>query len=143
MTRLIDLYQTAEEKSIMVDFFTLNKREALSIMDEEKMCYIAIDPSQLKDTSDETTKLAHELGHCCTGSFYNHYAACDIRQKHEIRADKWAIQCMISEEELDNAVADGYIEIWSLAEHFGVTEDFMKKAVCWYVYGNVNTELYF
>ena len=46
-------------------------------------------------------------------------------------------------EDLDVAVADGYTDIWSLAEHFGVTEDFMRKAVCWYTHGNLATELYF
>ena len=30
-----------------------------------------------------------------------------------------------------------------LAEYFEVTEDFMRKAVCLYVHGNVATELYF
>ena len=25
--------------------------------------------------------------------------------------------------------------MWDLAEHFGVTEDFMRKVVCWYTYG--------
>ena len=26
---------------------------------------------------------------------------------------------------------------------FGVTEEFMRKAVCWYTHGNLATELYF
>ena len=30
-----------------------------------------------------------------------------------------------------------------LAEYFGVTEDFRRKAVCWYTYGNLAAELYF
>ena len=41
------------------------------------------------------------------------------------------------------AVAEGYDQIWSLAEYFGVTEDFMRKALCWHVYGNVESQLYF
>ena len=49
----------------------------------------------------------------------------------------------VSEKELDEAIADGHTEIWDLAEYFGVTEDFMRKAVCWYTYGNLATELYF
>ena len=77
------------------------------------------------------------------GAFYNRWAVCDIRKKHELRADKWAIQRMIPEDELDLAVAEGYTDISSLAEHFGVTEEFMKKAVCWYTHGNLATELYF
>lgn len=50
---------------------------------------------------------------------------------------------MIPVVDLDEAVAEGHTELWDLAEYFGVTEDFVKKAVCWYTYGNLATELYF
>lgn len=88
-------------------------------------------------------KLGHELGYSVTGSFYNEYATCDVRRKHENRADKWAINEFVSEQELDEAIADGHTEMWDLADYFHVTEDFMKKAVCWYTHGNLATELYF
>ena len=39
--------------------------------------------------------------------------------------------------------SDGHTEMWDLADYFHVTEDFMRKAVCWYTYGNLATELYF
>lgn len=70
-------------------------------------------------------------------------AACDIRKKHENRADKRAIELRLSADDLDQAVADGHTDLWDLAEHFGVTEEFMRKAVCWYTHGNLATELYF
>ena len=143
MITLSALYRLAEEENIAVDCYKLKKREALSIMDDDGICYIAIDPFKRENETDEKVKLAHELGHCMTGSFYNKHAACDIRQKHENRADKWSIKEILSMEDLDVAVADGYTDIWSLAEHFGVTEDFMRKAVCWYTHGNLATELYF
>ena len=33
--------------------------------------------------------------------------------------------------------------MWDLAEHFGVTEDFMHEILCWYMYGNLDVDLYF
>ena len=66
-----------------------------------------------------------------------------VRQKHENRADKWAIQTLIPRDALDSAVAGGCTDLWSLAEHFSVTEELMRKAVCWYTYGNLNADLYF
>ena len=66
-----------------------------------------------------------------------------MRSKHENRADKWAVNKLIPVDELDQAVEDGHTELWDLADHFGVTEEFMRKAVCWYTYGNLATELYF
>lgn len=142
MTGLMDLYRIAEERGIEVDCFDLQKREALSMMDTDGDCFIAINPLKLLSAQDEREKLAHELGHCCTGSFYNQHAGCDIRQKHENRADKWAISKLIGKDELDALVEAGHTEIWDLAELFGVTEDFMRKAVCWYKNGNLAINLF-
>ena len=67
----------------------------------------------------------------------------DCRQRHENHADKWAIRALIPVEQLDEAIALGYTELWQLADFFGVTESFMRKAVCLYVHGNLASELYF
>ena len=143
MMDLMGLYRLAEDNDIAVDCFELKKREALSVMDNDGACYIAIDPFKLASEPDEKMKLGHELGHSMTGSYYNKYATCDVRRRHENRADKWAINEFVSEQELDEAISDGHTEMWDLADYFHVTEDFMRKAVCWYTYGNLATELYF
>lgn len=143
MIALSDLYRIADEENIEVDCFDLQKREAISMMDDEGICYIAINPYKLHSEEDERMKLAHELGHCITGSFYNNHAEVDCRRRHENRADKWAINRLITAEDLNQAVKDGRTEAWELADHFGVTEDFIKKAICYYINGNVATELYF
>ena len=143
MMDLMGLYRLAEDNDIAVDCFELKKREALSVMDNDGACYIAIDPFKLASELDEKMKLGRELGHSMTGSYYNKYATCDVRRRHENRADKWAINEFVSEQELDEAISDGHTEMWDLADYFHVTEDFMRKAVCWYTYGNLATELYF
>lgn len=143
MTELRALYQIADKEGIEVDCFELNSREAISYMDEEGGCYIAIDPFKLRSVAEERSKLAHELGHCVTGSFYNQYAACDLRRRHENRADRWAVERLISRDEFEAAVKSGKTEVWELAEWFGVTESFMKKAICFYKFGNLAVELYF
>ena len=140
---LIELYDFAEEKGIDVDWVSMRKAASVSVELPDGSRCIAIDPWKMETTAEETVALAHELGHCSTGAFYNRYAKRDIMQKHENRADKWAIQELIPVEDLDEAVAEGHTELWDLAEQFGVTEAFMKKAVCWYTYGNLATELYF
>ena len=141
-----ELYAYAERQGYDTYWYKFNCKglESLSIMRlSDRKCFIAIDPQTIKSQADELVKGLHEVGHCDTGAFYNEYAVCDVRQRHENRADKRAIQLCISAEDLDQAVADGYTEIWSLAEYFGVTEEFMRKAVCWYVHGNLDTDLYF
>ncbi len=137
------LYTLAKQQNIEVLTYPMQENGSMSVMLDSGTCFIGMDASVRDGDVQERVHLGHELGHCVTGSFYNIHAAIDCRQRHENRADKWAIQQLISVEELDNAVAEGCTEVWELAERFGVTEEFVRKAVCYYVHGNVAEELYF
>lgn len=142
MKSILSLCRYAEKRNIEIVTFPLPETASMSIEAESGACYIGIDYSKIETEIDERVHLSHELGHCVTGSFYNRYAKMDIRQKHENRADKWAIRKLIPVEKLDTAVAEGHTELWDLADYFGVTEDFIKKAVCYYVHGNLAVESY-
>ena len=119
---LYELYDYAVDQGIDVDWYTMPFTKSFSIfipsLDRRA---IALAPWKFETVADEFTTLGHEVGHCMTYSFYNRWAAYDIKKKHENRADKWAIQHLIPVEELDEAVADGYTDLPSLAEHFCVT----------------------
>ena len=136
------LYDLAKQENIEVFDFSLPETGSMSVMEAGK-CFIAMDASVKDGNAQERVHLGHEIGHCVTGSFYNRYAAVDCRQRHENRANKWAVQKLIPVDDLDDAIADGCTEVWELAERFQVTEDFIRKTVCWYVHGNVAAELYF
>lgn len=126
------LYAYAEERGIDVDWYSMESVESLSIRLSSGKCAVAVDPWKLRTVSDENVKIAHELGHCETGSFYNLYSPFDVQQKHENRADRWAIKKLVPKDELDKAVKQGNTELWELAELFDITEDFMRKAVEYY-----------
>jgi len=136
------LYQIAHEKGIPVIMLAIPENGSMCIQTDQR-CYIGMDNLVLEDEASRRVHLAHELGHCLTGSFYNRWAALDVRQQHEHRADKWAISATIPEEALDQAVAEGYTEPWQLAEYFDVTEDFMRKAMCWYQHGSLAVDMYY
>lgn len=140
---IIALYDFAKQQNIGVFQYPMQENGSMSIMNENGYCYIGMDQSVRDGSVQERVHLAHEIGHCATGSFYSMHTAVDSRQRHENKADKWAVKHLIPVEDLDAAVANGCTEIWELAEHFGVTEQFVRKAVCYYVHGNLATELYF
>lgn len=129
---LLELYQLADAENIAVYSFDLPQTHSLSLMNNDGSCAVAIDPFGLNSTKDEKIRLAHELGHCVTGSFYNRYSDFDIRAKSEYKADKWAIKKLIPKDELQAAFEQGYTEPWDLAEYFNVTEEFIIKAVNYY-----------
>ena len=131
--QLSSLYELAEDQEISVFAYHLPNAETLSITTSGN-CYIGIDPFSLRTTAEEKTKLAHELGHCMTGAFYNEQYRFAVRAKFERIADVWAIKKLIPKDELLNAVSHGYTERWELAEYFDVTEELMNKAISTSIY---------
>ena len=120
------LYCIAEKRGVTVDRFDVRENKSVSVKSGDNL-YVGLD-EKLSGASEKVC-LAHELGHCLTYSFYNIYSPFDIREKHEKRADKWAIQRLVPKTRYKKAVKDGYDNIFSLAEYFGVTAEFMQKAV--------------
>lgn len=132
MIDTVSLYGLADQRGYDVYWYTFNNPvlESMSICDGD-FCAIAIDPFRLDSEADERYKMAHELGHCETGSFYNEYAACDLRAKHELRADRWAIKKLLPKEELYAALHRGLAR-WEIAEEFIVPEELVEKALEYY-----------
>ena len=129
---LTELYDISESENVPVYSFQMNECESMSVL-QDGNCFIAIDPMKLQSETEEKEKLSHELGHCATGAFYNRYAACDIREKHERRANIWSIKNLIPKDELLNALKDCFCtNRFELAEHFDVSEDFMQMALDYY-----------
>ena len=125
---LYDLYKYADSHKIDVDYFPMREIESVSF----PCGWIALDVDKLKDSADEKVHLAHEIGHCETGSFYNVNSPLDLRSRHEVRADRWAITKLIPRAELKKATDNGINTPWELAEYFGVPQDFMEKALSYY-----------
>lgn len=124
-----DLYGIAERRGHVVVCESLTETPSFSLQ-TNKRCYIAID--QRLNVQQEREALAHELGHCEYGGFYNRYSRYDIRAKAERRADKWAFARLVPYGRLMQAVRHGITEVWELAELFDVSCEFMQRAIAYY-----------
>lgn len=133
MKTLLELYQFAEHTDVSVDDFPLPANASLAVMADSGECHIAIDARQVRGEPDEKVKLAHELGHCVTGSFYNQYSPFDELGKHEKRANIWSYKNLVPFDELNDAVTSGLIQTWELAEHFDVPEEYVRGALKYYL----------
>lgn len=141
MDKLLALYQKLNNAG--AKFYNWDLKGGVAVTIESNGRYgIFIDDNEINNSAEETVVVAHEGGHFSTGATHKVCSPYDLIEKHEYKAWKWAVEHCISAEELDDAVAEGYSEIWSLAEHFNVTEDFMRKVVCWYTHGNLDVEHY-
>lgn len=124
------LYKLAAKNNIEIEFFRLplTKSVCVAVGGND---YIGLDSEKLS-RADEKVCLAHELGHCQTGGLYNMYSPLDIREKHEKRADRWAIIKLVPKRKLLEAVKKGDSDVSVLADRFGVTNEFMQKALNYY-----------
>lgn len=129
---LNELYEFAEKQGVTVDCFSLHDTESLSVLYDGE-CYVAIDPMLLRSEGDEAVKLAHELGHCVCGAFYNRYTPLEVAGKCEKIANRWAIKRLIPEEVLSRAYREGYKESWEIAEYLSLPEKFVKMAMEFYM----------
>ncbi len=135
MIRPWHIYEEAEEQGIQVHFLRFEEVVAMTVPG-----HMAIDTEKLATTAEETTVAAHELAHSCTGSYYGADATAEERQKQENAADRYAIRRYLPPEQLQQAVDSGLTECWQLADYFGFTEDFIRKAICFYRCGNLADE---
>ena len=120
--QLDTLYGIAERKGIRIHGYPFKKIVSMSTNGN-----IGIDFKKIKNSREHKTVVAHELGHCSTGSFYNIKSKFETVERMECRADRWAVSQLIPFEKYYHALTSGITEIWQLAEHFEVTEEFMKK----------------
>lgn len=125
---LNDLYNYAVDEDITILDCNAPLTVSVSLMTDNGDCYIGLDYNAIKSKMEERERLAHEIGHCVRGAFYNRYSLLDIKSKHEYRADKWAIEQLLPKEDMESAFECGIVEVWQLAEYFEVSEERVKKA---------------
>lgn len=125
---LEDIYQMAEEHDIDVDDIDFIEVKSISIQ-HNKECHIAINTKKIPTRTEEKVILAHELGHCKTGSFYNKNNPYDLICKHEYKANRQAVLDLVPYEDLLIAIEHGYHERWELADYFDVPDDFIDEVV--------------
>ena len=65
---MTNLFEFAQKDDIIIDYCNLPKNESISIHTDDGD-FILMDNKLTTKTSEEKTHLAHEMGHCMTGSF--------------------------------------------------------------------------
>ncbi len=136
-TKTSELYEIAQNSGTKIICCDLPQTRSVSAMSCTGECYIGMDPFQIETTAEERVHLAHELGHCETGSFYCAYSPLNVRGRQECRADRWAAAKLVPPLELKKALSMGITRLWELAEYFDVTEEFIEKVMRIYCEKNI------
>lgn len=70
----------------------------------------------------------HELGHAATGALHKVSSPYELAERSEYRANRWAAEHYLTEEEFRDAFSLGLREIWELAEYFDFPEAEVENA---------------
>lgn len=128
---VIDLFDYAEQNGIIIDdTFVLDHAAAVSVPLPNDLCVIGL--HRALRGSRYKAQLAHEIGHCATGAFYNEKTPAFSRGQCERRADKWAFSRLLPLRRLRAALKNGDREPWQLAEIFDLPQFFVEKALFFY-----------
>lgn len=131
MVDLSTIYRELETREIKLFTQDIGFADAATI--EAKGKYgIFLDLSCFESVPKYKAMLIHELGHCTTGCTQKVSSPLDLIEKHEYKANKWAIEQYIPFEELRAAIKQGYTDRWQLAEYFDLPEPFIQKALDYY-----------
>lgn len=126
----IELIEFAEEKGIIVEYAKLDNCGSCAV-DLGDVKVVGIDDREMTE-AEKRVHLAHEIGHCETGAFYNLYSPVDNRGKNEYKANAWAYKKLLTKEQFLSAFEKGLTELWQLSEEFSLTEDFIRRAYDYY-----------
>lgn len=140
--RAVALYKELNNEGVNFYHWRLGEDQAATVEVDGKYG-VFMDFDYIDTEAEELTILAHEGGHIATGATHKVNSPFDVVEQHERKANKWAIEKLVPRAALWQAVSSGIREPWELADHFGVTEPFMRTAICWYRFGALDTEYYF
>lgn len=133
MTKLESLYEIALYENIDIHFFNLKEIGLLGLnVSKENMPHmIFLDHSVKNDKNLHLYTLAHELGHYFTsiGDSINstNYMQKILNNKCENKADKWASEFLIKEDELIDALGNNIYSLHELAEYLDVSVEIVLK----------------
>lgn len=128
---LDELYDYAQNCGIGVFDFHLPESRAVTLADSQGQCVIGIDNSRRYSHAELKTMLAHELGHCATGT-----VCCvndGLRSRYEVKAENWAIVNALPYESIIDAYKQGARNESELAEYLEVSETFVRRAIAYYL----------
>jgi len=138
LSKLEMVYNDIDKANIKIYDYHISDTKKAACVRTNSIKAIAIDKSQIKTSAEERTIITEELSHYETNSLYlieftsnTHIGRlnqiiCEAKARHH------TIKKLLPFKEMKEAIHNGCTEIYELAEHFEVTEDFIKSAIKYY-----------
>lgn len=132
MVTLAEIYDALQAQDVRVFLYDIGFAPAATIESSGKYA-VFCDPKLLRTTAALKECLAHECGHCATGATHHVASPWDLVEKHEYKANRWAIEQFLPYGALCDAMRSGMTESWQLAEYFDLPQEFIERAIHYYI----------
>ena len=119
------LYAVAADRGIEIDDFPLRELQAISFPEG----WIAIDRRKFSNEAEFKCALAHEIGHCATGSFYKIDSPARDKAMSERFANRFAAELLVPLAELKKLMHRGILFNRILIQIFDVTLAFIDMVL--------------
>ncbi len=93
---------------------------------------VFLDFTQIRSTRLLRGVCYHELGHAATGALHKIDSPFELVERNEYRANRWSAQQYLTQEAFREAFANGYTELWQLAEYFDLPEADIQSALTYW-----------
>lgn len=120
------MHRLAEKRGAHIDYAPLPQTSAVALKLGEHF-FIGLDCSIAENSAEERMLLAHEIGHMETDAFYGMRAPAAVRTAAEKQAERWAVKKLVPKKQFIRLLKQEK-QVWELAEHFNVSEAFIRKA---------------
>ena len=127
MFELSDFYGYCQENNVDVIPYLGCPQPAATIRDHEDYA-VFLDFSKIPSTRLLRGICYHELGHIATGALHKIDSPYELVERSEHRANRWAAQHHLTEEEFREAFSYGYTELWQLSEYFDLPQREIESA---------------
>lgn len=127
---VLDMYKIAENEKIDILNYKWNKVKA-RIFEIDNNYSIALDNSQIKNSTEEKEILAEELGHYYCNALYYLNSNTILKNKCEHRARKWAYSVLVPFQKLKEKMTQGF-NLYDLADYFNVDYEYMYDCINFY-----------
>ena len=132
MFELSDFYDYCKENNVDVIPFLGCPKPGATLRDGAFYA-VFLDFSQIKTTRTLRGVCFHEMGHLGTGALHKIDSPFELAERSEYRARRWSAQHFLTQNDFRTAFADGYTEVWQLAEYFDLPEADVRSALEYWI----------
>lgn len=131
MFELSDFYSYCRQHQVDVIPYLGIPQPGATIRDREHYA-VFLDFSKIRSTRKLRSICCHEQGHVATGALHKVDSPYELVERSEYRANRYAAERYLTEADFRAAFAEGFTELWQLAEYFDLPEEDVKTALTYW-----------